>query len=82
MSGPGSGVIDPGEPDVGVLDGVMAEEMAEEIIDSLRRVRHAQETRYRAEHPGEGLRERNAGSPAISSPTPQPRCSPAAASTR
>ena len=44
MSEPGSGVI--------------AEEMGEEIIDSLRRVRHAEETRYRAEHPGEGLRER------------------------
>ena len=32
--------------------------MGEEIIDSLRRVRHAEEKRYRAEHPGEGLRER------------------------
>jgi len=41
-----------------VLDGVIAEEMGEEVIDSLRRVRHAEETRYRAEHPGEGLRER------------------------
>ena len=58
MSEPGSGVIGPGEPDERVLDGVIAEEMGEEIIDSLRRVRHAEETRYRAEHPGEGLRER------------------------
>ena len=58
MSEPGSGVIDPGEPVERVLDGVIAEEMAEEIIDSLRRVRHAEEKRYRAEHPGEGLRER------------------------
>jgi AcrR family transcriptional regulator len=44
MSEPGSGVI--------------AEEMGEEIIDGLRRVRHAEERRYRAEHPDEGLRER------------------------
>ena len=58
MSEPGSGVIGPGEPDECVPDGVIAEEMGEEIIDSLRRVRHAEETRYRAEHPGEGLRER------------------------
>jgi AcrR family transcriptional regulator len=36
----------------------MSEEMGEEIIDSLRRVRHAEDKRYRAEHPGEGLRER------------------------
>jgi AcrR family transcriptional regulator len=58
MSEPGSGVIGPGEPDERVPDGVIAEEMGEEIIDSLRRVRHAEETRYRAEHPSEGLRER------------------------
>jgi AcrR family transcriptional regulator len=58
MTEPGSGVIDPGEPDERVLDGVIAEEMGEEITDSLRRARHAEETRYRAEHPGEGLRER------------------------
>ena len=58
MSEPGSGVTRPGEPDERVLDGVIAEETGEEIIDSLRRVRHAEETRYRAEHPGEGLRER------------------------
>jgi AcrR family transcriptional regulator len=58
MKEPGSGVIDPEEPGEPVLDGVIAEEMGEEIIDSLRRVRHAEETRYRAEHPGEGLRER------------------------
>jgi AcrR family transcriptional regulator len=58
MSEPGSGVIGPEEPDERVPDGVIAEEMGEEIIDSLRRVRHAEEMRYRAEHPGEGLRER------------------------
>ena len=58
MSEPGSVVLGPGEPDERILDGVIAEEMGEEIIDSLRRVRHAEETRYRAEHPGEGLRER------------------------
>ena len=58
MSEPGSGVTRPGEPDERVLDGVIAEGTGEEIIDSLRRVRHAEETRYRAEHPGEGLRER------------------------
>ena len=58
MSEPGSGVIGPEEPDERVPDGVIAEEMGEEIIDSLRRVRHAEETRYRAEHPSEGLRER------------------------
>jgi AcrR family transcriptional regulator len=37
---------------------VIAEEMGEELIDSLRRLRHAEERRYRAEHPDEGLRER------------------------
>jgi AcrR family transcriptional regulator len=58
MSEPGSGVIGPREPGERVRDGVIAEEMGEEIIDSLRRVRHAAETRYRAEHPDEGLRER------------------------
>jgi AcrR family transcriptional regulator len=58
MSEPGPGVIGPGEPDERPLDGILAEETGEEIIDSLRRMRHAEETRYRAEHPGEGLRER------------------------
>ncbi len=58
MSERGSGVIDPEEPGERVLDGVIAEETGEEIIDSLRRVRHAEERRYRAEHPDEGLRER------------------------
>jgi AcrR family transcriptional regulator len=58
MSEPAPGATDPGEPDERVLDGVIAGEMGEEIIDSLRRVRHAEEARYRAEHPGEGLRER------------------------
>jgi AcrR family transcriptional regulator len=55
---PGSGVVDPGKPSERVLDGVLAEQTIEQIIDSLRRVRHAEETRYRAEHPDEGLRER------------------------
>ncbi len=54
MSESGSGVIDPEERDERVLAGAIAEEMGE----SLRRVRHAEETRYRAEHPDEGLRER------------------------
>jgi AcrR family transcriptional regulator len=58
MSEPGAGTAGPEEPDGRVFDGVIAEEMGEEIIDSLRRVRHAEEKRYRAEHPGEGLRER------------------------
>ena len=58
MSEPGSGVIDPEEPEERVLDGVIAVEMGEKIIDSLRRVRHAEETRYRAEYPDEGLRVR------------------------
>ena len=58
MSEPGSGAAGPEEPSERVLDGVIAEEMVQEIIDSLRRVRHAEETRYRTEHPGEGLRER------------------------
>lgn len=52
------GVIDPGKGDERVLDGVIAQEMGQEIIESLRRVRDAEETRYRAEHPDEGLRER------------------------
>jgi AcrR family transcriptional regulator len=59
MSEQRSGAAGPEEPGERVLDGVTAEEMGEEeIIDSLLRVRHAQERRYRAEHPGEGLRER------------------------
>ena len=59
MSEPDPGVIRPAGPGERVLDGVTAEEMGEEeIIGSLLRVRHAQERRYRAEHPGEGLRER------------------------
>jgi AcrR family transcriptional regulator len=58
MSEPGAGAAGPEEPGERVLDGVIAEELGEEIIDSLRRVRHAEEKRYRAEHPGEGLRER------------------------
>lgn len=58
MTEPRSGVVDPGEPDERVLDGVIAAEMGDEIADSLRRARHAEERRYRAEHPGEGLRER------------------------
>jgi len=58
MSESGSGVIDPEQREERALGGVIAEEMGEEIIENLRRVRHAEETRYRAEHPGEGLRER------------------------
>jgi len=58
MSEPGSGVIDPGQPDGCVLDVAIAGEVDEKMIDSLRRVRHAEEMRYRAEHPDEGLRER------------------------
>jgi AcrR family transcriptional regulator len=58
MTEPRSGVVDPGEPDERVLDGVIAAEMGDEIADSLRRARHAEERRYRAEHPGDGLRER------------------------
>ena len=58
MSEPGSGAAGPREPGERVPGGVIAEEMVEEIIDSLRRVRQAEEKRYRAEHPGEGLRER------------------------
>jgi AcrR family transcriptional regulator len=58
MSEPGPGAIHPGEPDGRVLDGVIAAEMGEEIIDRLRRARDAEETRRRAEHPDEGLRER------------------------
>jgi AcrR family transcriptional regulator len=58
MSEPGAGAAGPEEPGERVLDGVVAEELGEEIIDSLRRVRHAEEKRHRAEHPGEGLRER------------------------
>lgn len=58
MSDLASAAIDPEDPDERVLEGAAAEEMSEEAIESLRRVRQAQETRYRAEHPGEGLRER------------------------
>jgi AcrR family transcriptional regulator len=58
MSEPGSGMAGPGGPDERVLDGAIAAEMGEEIIDSLRRARDAEEKRRRAEHPGEGLRER------------------------
>ncbi len=58
MSETVSRVINREKRDERVLDGVIAEEMGEEIIDSLRRVRHAEETRYRAEHPDEGLRKR------------------------
>jgi len=51
MSEPGAGVVDPDER-------VIAQELGEGMVDSLRRVRHADERRYRAEHPDEGLRER------------------------
>ena len=46
------------EPDENALDAVLAEEMGADIVESRRRVRRVEETRYRAEHPGEGLRER------------------------
>ena len=59
MSEPGSGAAGPEEPGERVLGGVSAEEAGEEeLIDRLRRVRHAEEKRHRADHPGEGLRER------------------------
>jgi AcrR family transcriptional regulator len=58
MSEPGAGVVDHGKPGERARNGVVADEMVEEIIDSLRRVRHAEETRHRTEHPDEGLRER------------------------
>jgi AcrR family transcriptional regulator len=56
MSKPGPDVIAAG--DEHLPGGITAGTTDEEIIDRLRRVRHAEETRYRAEHPGEGLRER------------------------
>jgi AcrR family transcriptional regulator len=55
MSDPGPGVT---EPDERARDGAIGVEMGEEIIDRLRRVRRAEEARYRAGHPDEGLRER------------------------
>jgi AcrR family transcriptional regulator len=58
MSELGAGAIDPGRPHQDVPDGLVAAEMGEEIIDSLRRVRRVEEARLRARHPGEGLRER------------------------
>jgi AcrR family transcriptional regulator len=49
-------------PDERVVDGVLTEEMGDEIgerlIEGLRRLRQVEEKRYRAEHPEEGLRER------------------------
>jgi AcrR family transcriptional regulator len=41
-----------------ILDGLIGAEMSESMAARMRRVRRAQETRYRDEHPGEGLRER------------------------
>src|SRR3984957_8943450 len=58
MSELGAGAIDPGRPHQDVPDGLVAAEMSEEIIDSLRRVRRVEEARLRARRPGEGLRER------------------------
>jgi AcrR family transcriptional regulator len=58
MSEPGSGAAGPAGPGDHVRDGVISEQQGEEIIDGLRRVRDAEEKRYRAEHPAEGLRER------------------------
>jgi AcrR family transcriptional regulator len=58
MSERGGAAAVPGQPGGRVLDEGIAEDLGEQIIDSLRRVRHAEERRYRGEHPGEGLRER------------------------
>jgi AcrR family transcriptional regulator len=60
MSEPVPRAVDPEEADVHshVLGGLVAEEMGEDISESLRRVRRAEEARYRAAHPDEGLRER------------------------
>jgi AcrR family transcriptional regulator len=58
MSEPGAGIVDHEKPSERDRNGVIADEMVEEIIDSLRRVRHAEEARHRTEHPDEGLRER------------------------
>lgn len=58
MSESAARVFNAEEPDERIFDDVLAEEMGEKIVESLRRVRHAEETRYRAEHPDEALRER------------------------
>lgn len=58
MSESGSGVIDPDQGSDRVRDGVLPEDLGEQIIECLRRVRLAEETRYRTAHPDEGLRER------------------------
>jgi hypothetical protein len=56
MSEPGPGVTGPGEPDERVLDGVIAEETGEEIIDSLRRLRQPGPVITGPLEPGEVLR--------------------------
>jgi AcrR family transcriptional regulator len=53
-----SASVDAGEPSDGILDGVVAAEMGDEMADAVRRMRQAEEARYREEHPQEGLRER------------------------
>jgi AcrR family transcriptional regulator len=48
------------EPEEGesLIDGLIGEEMGETMAGVMRKVRRAQETWYRSQHPDEGLRER------------------------
>jgi AcrR family transcriptional regulator len=50
--------VDSGEPSAGILDGVVAAEMGDEMAGAVRRLHQAEEARYREQHPQEGLRER------------------------
>jgi AcrR family transcriptional regulator len=50
--------VNTGEPSDGILGDVVAAEMGDEMADAVRRMRQAEEARYREEHPREGLRER------------------------
>lgn len=50
--------LDPRTADERSLTGTIAGQTSEEIDETLRQARHAQELRYRIEHPDEGLRER------------------------
>jgi AcrR family transcriptional regulator len=50
--------VDSGEPSAGILDGVVAAEMGDEMAGAVRRTHQAEEARYREQHPQEGLRER------------------------
>ena len=54
---PGGELLDHSRADA-LLDELITEEMGDEIAAAMRRVRRAQEDRYRREHPDEGLRER------------------------